>query len=368
MPMNPTPLAPKTRDAILSRVLMAVERAADHIQRPAVMPADPRRILVLKSCCLGDALLATPLLGAVRRAYPDAHLVAGVGRWARPALLHNPDLDSLLDLEGVGVGRFALAPYGRVLRSVRAGHFDVALVLDRTPVLTVLPLLAGIPVRAGIDSAGRGFPLNVRVPWDAVEHEASLFLRVGAALGIQTTGAGLRFVPSAGERAAAAALWREAGLDGRRVAVLFPGGGRNPGMALDTKRWPAIRYAELGAALHDRHGLAVVLAGAADDRLVTAEVSRLMRAPSIDLAGLTTIGALGALLELCALYVGNDSGPTHLAAAVGAPVVAIFGPTDPAVYAPFTDRAVVLRGARGQSTAEVTVADALAAVARLLGV
>src|SRR5690242_807230 len=86
--MHPVPLSPRRRDRAVSAVLTTVERAVDVVRgpRPPVLPT-PRRVVVLKGCCLGDALLATPLLAALRRAYPRAHLVAGVGRWARPALL-----------------------------------------------------------------------------------------------------------------------------------------------------------------------------------------------------------------------------------------------------------------------------------------
>lgn len=365
--MHPPPLAPKGRDRAVSALSAALERAVDLTQRPPALPLAPRRIVVLKSCCLGDVLLATPLLGVLRRAYPQARLVAAVGRWSRAALVNNPDLDGLLDLEGVGVGHFDAAAYARVLRRLRAGNFDLALVLDRTPLLTLLPLLAGIPVRAGIDSAGRGFPLNLRVPWRAVEHEAMLFLRVGAALGLPTDGARLRFEPAAEDHARAEELWRNAGLAERRVAALFPGGGRNPGMTLEAKRWPATRYAALAERLHHEHGLAIVLTGAAEDRPVAAEVRRLARTPLVDLSGQTSIGVLGALYARCALFCGNDSGPMHLAAAVGIPVLAIFGPTDPMVYAPFSPRATVLRGPRGLSILEVSVEEALAAVAALLG-
>lgn len=364
--MLPRPLAPKRRDRALSALFSAVERAVDLASGEPALPPAPRRIVVLKSCCLGDTLLATPLLGALRRAYPQARLVAAVGRWSRPALLGNPDLNGLLDLEGVGVGRFDMAAYARVSRRLRAGDFDLALVLDRTPLMTVLPLLAGVPVRAGIDSAGRGFPLNVRVHWHALEHEAALFLRVGAALGVSTEDARLRFVPTPEDQERADELWRGAGLADKRVVALFPGGGRNPGMTLEAKRWPAARYAALADRLHAEHGLAVVLTGAQDDRPITAEVRRLMRAPVVDLAGQTSIGALGAFYTRCALFCGNDSGPMHLAAAVGLPVLAIFGPTDPAVYAPFSPRATLLRGTRGASTEEISVEDAVSAASALL--
>ena len=205
-------------------MLTTLERIVDVVQGGPALPVAPRRLVVLKSCCLGDVLLATPLLAALRRAYPRARLVAGVGRWARPALLNNPDLDGLLDLETVGLGRLRPAVSTRVVRRLRAGRFDVALVLDRTPVLTALPLLAGIPVRAGIDSAGRGFPLNVRVPWEAVEHEAELFLRVGAALDVPTHDAQLRFVPTEDDHARADELWHQAGLGGARSKAVCASG------------------------------------------------------------------------------------------------------------------------------------------------
>src|SRR5437868_152094 len=146
--MHPTPLSPKRHDRALSSLLTTLERIVDVVWGTPALLVAPRRLVVLKSCCLGDVLLATPLLAALRRAYPRAHLVAGVGRWARPALLNNPDLDGLLDLETVGVGRLRPAMYTRVARRLRAWCFDVALVLARTPVLTMLPLLAGIPVGA----------------------------------------------------------------------------------------------------------------------------------------------------------------------------------------------------------------------------
>ncbi len=364
--MHPRPLVPKRRDRAMSALLTRIEQAIDLVGTAPSLPPRPRRIVVLRSCCLGDVLLATPLIWALRRAYPAAHITAAVGRWSRPALEHNPDLDGLLDLEGVGTGRPRPTEYVRVLRRLHTGGFDLALVLDRTPLLTALPLLAGIPVRAGIDSAGRGFALNVRVPWTRVEHEARLFLRVGAALGIPTDDVGLRFAPSPADGDRAARLWSRAGLDGTRVLALAPGGGRNPGMTFAAKQWPPERYAALADRLHETHGLVPLLTGDAHDRALTARIRGLMRSPTTDLAGETSVGALGALYARSALFVGNDSGPTHLAAATGIPVVAVFGPTDPAVYAPFSPRAVALRGPHGLSTSEVDVEQVVAACERWL--
>jgi ADP-heptose:LPS heptosyltransferase len=148
--------------------------------------------------------------------------------------------------------------------------------------------------------------------------------------------------------------------------AIAPGGGANPGTTMLGKRWPAARFAALADALQEEHGQAVLLTGAPDDRPVVMEVARRMRTPPVDLAGRTTFGTLGALFAHCALFAGNDSGPMHLAAAVGIPVLAIFGPTDPAVYAPFTRQAIVLRGPLGRDTSEVSVEEAIEAAAMLL--
>src|SRR5918912_2009028 len=121
--MHPTPLSPKQRDRASSAGFTTLARIGDVVQESPVLPVAPRRLVVLKSCCLGDVLLATPLLAALRRAYSRAHLVAGVGRWARPALLNNPDLDGLLDLETVGLGPLRPTAAARVARRLRAGRF-----------------------------------------------------------------------------------------------------------------------------------------------------------------------------------------------------------------------------------------------------
>jgi len=367
--MHPTPLTPRRRDAPLSLLLTGVERLVDALSGPPPRLHDPRRIIVLRSCCLGDTVLATPLLGALRRRYPRARIVVGVGAWSRPVVAHSTAVDGLCDLEGVGTGRPQAAAYARVVRRLRAGRFDAALVLDRTPFMTLLPLLAGIPVRAGIDSAGRGFALNVRVPWTQVEHEADLFLRVGAALGVDTDGAHLYVGLAPAEQARAATLWTALGLDGARVLALAPGGGRNPGMTFRAKHWPPERYAALATRLYHERGLIPLLTGDVFDHDATDEVALLLHragAPVADAVGFTTIGDLAALYGRCALFVGADSGPTHLAAAMGVPVVAVFGPTDPAVYAPYSPRAIALRGQDGVSTLEVSVDGVVAAASSLL--
>src|SRR5258708_3500380 len=147
-----------------------------------------RRIVLIKPCCIGDVIMATPLLAALRRGYPNASIDWMVGSSAIDALREHPDLSRVIDC-----GRLA-NPASRpisllhMVGQLRAGNYDLAVVPDRSPLIGMAALLAGIPQRAGLDSAGRGFAHTVKAPIDpgAVRHEAEIYLDVARALGLST--------------------------------------------------------------------------------------------------------------------------------------------------------------------------------------
>jgi lipopolysaccharide heptosyltransferase II len=312
------------------------------LQHLPPLPVGPCRILVVKPGMLGDVLLTTPVLAALRDRFPQATIDYAVGQYARPAIAGHPEIAALVDV-GNGAGRGRTALLG-LLHQMRTRRYAICLILDRSPLLATLPLLAGIPIRAGIDSGGRGFALNVRVPWDESLHEADLYLTVAGALGCPTTGYPLSFTPGDAAERQIAALWATQA-PRAPVVVLAPGGGANPGMDLPEKRWLPASFAALGDRLHTEFGATIVLLGGPGDRDLCATVRATMQAPAIDLSGSAPFAERGALLRRCALYVGNDSGPTHLAVAVGCPVVALFGPTDPGLYGPYQAQARVVRRA-----------------------
>lgn len=320
-------------------VITAVCRAAGALipARRGSLPA-PRRVLVLKPCCLGDVLMTTPLVAALRHAFPGTHLTYAVGSHAHPAIYGQPGVDGTLDCGLVGVrGRYGPRDALRLAACLRRQNFDLAVVPDRSPALGLVCWLARIPERAGLDSAGRGFAFTRRAPCGpAPRYELERYLDVARALGLAIPDWRMRFVPSAEDRRRAAALLAELGLAGRRPAVLAPGGGQNPGVSLPVeKRWPAAAYGALARRLARGARLPVLLVGAAGDAAACATAAAAADEPQvIDLAGRTSFGTLGALLEGAALFVGNDSAALHLAAAVGAPSVGIFLGTDPLTYAP----------------------------------
>lgn len=293
--------------------------------------ANPRRILILKPCCLGDVLMSTPLVEAVRQGYPEAVLDYAVGAWSRPMVAGNPRIDGVLTVPD----RWTIGSLLVVARELRGRRYDLAFVPERTPLPGILCWLAGIPVRIGLDSHGRGFAYThpVRVP-ETVIHEADLYLGLAQAIGLAVEQRRLWFYPTDAERAEATTLMQ--GLDGPGpLVVLHPGGGSNPGMVLERKRWLPERWATVADSLHERYGARVLLVGSAAETEVTALVQTSMRAPATVMAQQWRWGTLAALIERADLFLGHDTGMSLLANAVGAPHLVVFGPSDPQMYGPY---------------------------------
>jgi len=309
--------------------------------------------------------MTTPLLGVIHQAYPQATITYVAGTYSKVVPEHHPAINAVIDCGTVGItSRYTLSDYMKLASSLRRHHFDLALILDRSPMLTFLPWLAGIPRRVGPNSLGRGFSLTDRVHVSTsptnLQHQADIYLNLARAIGLSINHPRMRFDPTPEERQAILDILltkndRTDVVDARFIAptgagdsqltnpkhphiALFPGGGSNPGMQLTAKRWPLERYRELTQRLIKELNAKVVLIGGPEDIDLNERLLEGLDAPPgsiINLAGKTTIGQLAALLEQCALFIGNDSSPMHLAAAVCIPVIAIFGPTSPQEYGPY---------------------------------
>ena len=306
--------------------------------RTAPNLARVRKILVIKPAAYGDIIFASASIAALHRGYPQAELTLGVSKFFTELAGGVPGVDRVLDLGVFGTpGRYGLLDVWRTARRLRAEGFDLAVVLDRSPKVTVAPWLAGIAHRAGIDSGGRGFALTIRVPWDRPRHEVDLMLDVVRALGLDVDDPHLAYEPSDEQQRYADRLLQEWDLTGDApIVVVHPGGASNPGMVMTSKRWPAPRFAELADRLVEEAEARVIVVGHGSDAPVARQMKLSMKQPAVDLVGQTNnVGQLAGLLQRADLYVGNDSMPLHLAVAMGTPVVGIFGPTDPAINGPY---------------------------------
>jgi lipopolysaccharide heptosyltransferase II len=300
---------------------------------------NPRSIVIIKPCCIGDLLMTTPLLEVIRQRYPNARLSYIAGSWSKVIAEHHPAIDEVIDCGSVGIpGRYRISDYLQFARQLRSYHFDLAFVLDRSPMLTLLPWLANVPRRVGPDSLGRGFSLTDRVPVSTsrtqLQHQADIYLDLAKALHLPINHPRMLFLPTTAERQSIQPLPLSRLF---RVAV-FPGGGSNPGMQLTSKRWTLSGYREIVHRLVQDLSAQVVLLGGKEDFELNQSLLAPLHLPEdavLNLAGQTPFGQTAAYLESCALFIGNDSSPMHLAAAVGIPIIAIFGPTSPQEYGPY---------------------------------
>lgn len=310
--------------------------------RPRAARTAPARIVIVLPCCIGDVVNGTAVLVALRRAYPNAHIAWAVGSWSRAVLDQQSMLDALIETGPDAVPAANPTALLRFVRLLRQGRYELAVSLVRSPRASLALWLTGIPVRAGLDSAGRGFGYNVRAPIDPNEErsEAEIYLDVLRALGLSvdqiTTH--LDIPVSALERARAEidAL----GISGRFV-VINTSGGNNPGMSMASKRYPPERLAQVIEGLRASGVDVVLVAGRGDSDAATA-VQRHLEEPVAASVGTLAALELVAFASQGAGYIGFDTGLTHAAAAAGVPTVMIMGPTSPARYGPHNHAGVAV--------------------------
>lgn len=313
-------------------------------------------ILVIKPASIGDVLMATPVLGCIRRLYPGSQITFMVGHWSRVAVVNNPDIDDVIDCGHVGTpGLYSIKEYLSLVWSLRKRHFDVAVVLDRSPLMALFPYLAGIKYRLGINSKGRGIGLTTATSPVSGENEVELYLRVLRAAGLKTEDARSRFRPSAQDVQYAHRLMEEWNVAEERMVVIAPGGGWNPGSVNLAKRWCPQGFATVADYLQTRTAYRVVMVGQESDEEALRGVARFMATDTVNLLGQTSFGQLGAVLQLAAAFLGNDSAPGHLSAAVGTRTVTVFTNSDSRQFLPFAPGAAGVVAGDLKSTCDAVV-------------
>ncbi|TLM66214.1 MAG: lipopolysaccharide heptosyltransferase II [Deltaproteobacteria bacterium] len=286
---------------------------------------------------IGDAVMATPALQAVRRAFPQAHLAVIANPLVAELFVAHPDCDQVIRFDK-RAGDGGARGFWRFCRRLRSERFDLAILLQNAFEAAAMALLAGIPRRAGYRTDGRGLLLTHGVA--AVDkkhglHHVDYYLHMLGRLGIEAGGRRLCLALTADEQAGAQALLGP----GEWIAV-------NPGASYGAaKRWLPERFAAVADTLAAEFGVRVVLTGGPGEAEIGRDIERAMGVAPVNLIGRTSVRELMAVLARCRLVVTNDSGPMHIAAAFGVPLVAVFGPTDHTTTSPLTDRCRIVRSA-----------------------
>jgi len=294
------------------------------------------KLLIRATNWVGDAIMALPALRAVRTRFPEAEITILARRYVAFIYENQQVSDNMMFVDSEG------DPLGEL----RAQKFDVALLLQNAFAAAWLTWRTGIPERIGYARDGRSVLLTKAVPvprpGEIPSHEQYYYLellrRAGWLDSLPDNSLITLNVPERNRQRAAEFLV-SSGLEpgGLRIAI---GAGASYGSA---KCWPPDRFAELANRLQAQSGADVILFGTRAEAPVSSAIAAGLHRPPIDLTGKTAITDLPALLSQCHLFIGNDSGAMHVAAAVGLPVVAIFGPTDPFGTAPVTPRSSIVQ-------------------------
>jgi heptosyltransferase-2 len=292
----------------------------------------PSRIVVRLPNWLGDAVMALPALAAIRQAFPEAHLtLAGL-----PSI--TPVFEEATPARPQEL--IALQKPDEAAR-LRAGRFDTAILLTNSFRTAWTARRAGIPERSGYASSGRRILLTRAVPRPRGErHQSEYYLELVRRLGMAAPSALPHIEVGERTRVRARAQLQNHGVAAGDALVGFAPGAANG----HAKRWPPARVAQVITRLAQERGARAVLVGAAGDREAGREIESSLPSgvAAVNLIGRTDLRLLMGVMQACGAFVSNDSGAMHLAAAVGAPVTALFGPTRERATAPLGDHDVLL--------------------------
>jgi heptosyltransferase II len=289
-----------------------------------------RRLVVLLPTWVGDAVMATPALAALRRRFAAAHIAWMGGRAALDVLAGLDLADEMIP----DAGKTAAFGVFRAARQLREGRFDLAVFLSNSFRAALTARLGRVAKRAGYARDGRGWLLTRRLapprkadgrfePIPAIRY----YLALAESLGCDTTDRTMRLAVEDRFAEQADELFRQARIDRSRPVVVI-----NPGASFgSSKLWAPERFAAVADALRERHGAQIVINAGPNERAIAGEVGRRMKQPpEINFAEReNSLGLLKAITARAALMITGDTGPRHIAAALGTGVVTIFGSTDP---------------------------------------
>jgi heptosyltransferase-2 len=333
----------------LARVLNLAARALGRLRRRdhSIARENVRTIVVSKYVGMGSILQATPLIRSLRAAYPEAELIVVTGVTCRRLVERLEHVDRIITVDDRGMFRLARTTLRTIVQLMRAKvdlYIDLEIYSAYASIVSLLSLARN---RVGFyrESAQhkRGNYTHLMY-FNARSPIRYIYLQLGRMIGcepVEPDRLGPIRVDAEDGREVAARL-SDAGVEGLPYIVV----NANASDLLIERRWPAERFVKLIEGLLARDRLAVVLTGAPAERPYVSELAGRVRDETgrlVNLAGELSLGGLFALLEGARCVVTNDTGPMHMAWALGAPMVALFGPGDPAHYGPTGDRFRVLK-------------------------
>jgi heptosyltransferase-2 len=307
-----------------------------------------RRVLIVQPYGIGDLLFLTPVFRALRLIPSVESVDLLLGSRTDSVVRTNPHIDKIYIVDKDHYHRLKKHEVFRETlqlgRELAARRYDLMLDYSlRGEYAFFAQFFLGIPKRAGFAYKDRAFFHNIRVPLPegfAGRHVADYACSLAEKAGIRVEDRFLEFYPSPRDTEAAAVILKERFQTlPKNLLVISPGGGESWGKDAHFKRWPARFFADFVNRLGPRAEFdAVAVLGSRGEKELGDEITKELSMPSVNLAGEISFETAAALLGKAALFVGNDGGLVHLASALHRPVIAFYGPVDPAVYGPYPER------------------------------
>ena len=290
-------------------------------RRRVLLTGTPAKILLIQTAFLGDAVLTTPLVGALHQQFPEAQLFVLCTPEISDVFDRHPSVFEVILFDKRGKER-ALADRWKLIQRLRAEHFDLAVIPHRSLTSALLAWLSGIPRRVGFSASQGRWLLTDVVPFQWGVHDVDRNLALMNVFGVQNPSGELWLKPEPAAAQRIAARLSTVGVrPGDKVI------GINAGSVWATKRWLPEGFAAVADRIIRDLQAKVVFIGGAKDAAAVKEVLSRMKEPPLNWVGETTLKELVAVVARCQVFLTNDSGPLHIAVASLVPTVAIFGPT-----------------------------------------
>jgi heptosyltransferase-2 len=291
-----------------------------------------RKILVRSANWVGDAIMTTPAMQAIRDNFPQAHITLLAKPWVMPVFDHNPHVDALMVYEADGRHKGPLGVM-RLARDLRRCGFDLAILFQNAIEAALIAWLAAIPRRMGFTTDARTLLLTDRIrTWPGLKkgHLVDYYMGLLTSAGLTAGNRRLNLFFTAEERLAAGQRLLKLGISANARII-----GINPGATYGTaKRWPEDRFVELSRRLIRQHHACILVFGGPGEADLGADIAARVGSGCFNLCNKTSLRQAMALIDCCHAFVTNDSGLMHVAGALDIPQVAIIGPTDPVATSP----------------------------------
>lgn len=291
---------------------------------------NPRRTLVFTTNWLGDALFLSAFIANLKENFPQSYLAVLLVPRVKEIFLNNPHVDKIIIFNERGWLSF-LSRLGLIFR-LKKEAFDTAFIIKPSLSRAMVLKFAGVKKIVGFDNRKCGWLLDVKIPRPPGSlHKIDYFLSILEQMGLNRLNRRYEFFPSNEDRLYIERLFLE-----KKIARNLPLVVINPGANWYPKRWSPESFSELIRRLKESSPINIVITGAGNDRqLARRIINNSARQEVFDFTGQTTLGQLGALMKQACVVVTADSGPMHIAAAVGVRTIALFGPTSSFITGPY---------------------------------